>query len=719
MSFIHNLKRGYKAFTNRPEIIPDLDYSIPKQLDNIKASVVKEHLELYANFVIQPPKFNTFWTFYQIFPEVSTPINRIASRVAALSGRLYDDQGNVKDKETQELYARYNLRYLTEEFIQNILIYGQAIVVEFETEETKQKIQLVPSSEVTFWQANSFNISEFTWHWEYKTLNIEDSFRIIKLANVDSKFFGKSPLTSFYDDLSQLNFDRDNFNQFLRNNSFFGIAVIPKEGITKAEFDSLRNAVKQLNDPRTRYKAGVYQHTQEIKQIKQEIQARLSTEEKKYIQTKVSNAVGYPVPLLEKTTSGLGQGEQKTIMQNYKDETIGPLQDQVNEFINNYVLKEIATEFQGLHWKPNEMQVSTLEDMMKVANMGYASGLFSAYEAKTRFLGYSDEDVQDDDKFRKIGTQIIKEGELREGDSNTEEVQDENNENIKSIITAENIKEFISNQKTLNGNDKKRIKKFLEKVKKERQDGFSPAEIVIENDRAKMLEDMIKQAMIDQFKDIEFIINKKSLDADDSVSIEEVEEQMNPLANYLDVALLTYYINYLANLGKIDGTNQLDELDMPLTAQERAQINLEVQNYADRRVESLLGVNNGTPTSISDPLIPNSLDQTTVKLIAAILSMASTRKEVNELFNRRLDERVKLIRENEASTAYNAAVDIVAVKKTQIGYEWLRTRSAEPREIHLALVGMRAPRGTPINGEYPGVRINCKCGIRLIKLENV
>ena len=482
--------------------------------------------------------------------------------------------------------------------------------------------------------------------------------------------------------------------------------------------DALVETAKQLNDPRSRYKTGVYTGVKELKQIKQEIQARLSIEEKKYIAVKTANAFGYPYQLLKVSTGGLGQGEQKTVMQNYKEETIDPAQAMVGQFINNFVLQVVANkaEYAGLIWKPNEMVISTLDDMMKVANAGFASGLFSAYEAKTRFLGYTDDEVQYDDKFRKIGSNVVKEGELKEGDVQTDEAQDEVEENIKSVVSAEYIKSYIQNAKSLNGNDKQRIKKFLELVKKERDEGFSPTEVVVKNDRAKMLQDMVEQAYTEQINAFDFIINKKTVDADGSLTEEEIREELTPLASFLDVGLMTYYVNYLMTLGKIDAINQIEELGLSLTNAERAEVNKEVTDYANKRVESLLGVENGGDNSIDSPLVSSSLDDTTVGLIMAVLTMATTRKEAMELFRRRIKDRAKLLADNEAGRAYNAAVDIVSKKNNNIGWEWLLSRSIDKREIHFVLVGMTARYGQRINGETPGERINCKCGKKLIKL---
>jgi len=712
------IRAGFSAFNQAKPAIARPDYSVPQTLDNLKISALPPSLQQYAQFIVTPPPFHTYHTYYQVFNEVQTPIDKIAERVAALGGQLYDKDGVVDQDLTDKLYAEYNLEELTSELVRHRLIYGQVNPALFNEEDTTKQIQLIPSDQVTLWQTQGFKIERLTWRFEYTTLDIKDDFKVFRIPSINSKFFGKSPLTSFYDDLNQVSLDRDNFNQFLLNNSFFGVAIIPNEGLSKDELDALVETAKQLNDPRSRYKTGVYTGVKELKQIKQEIQARLSIEEKKYIAVKTANAFGYPYQLLKVSTGGLGQGEQKTVMQNYKEETIDPAQAMVGQFINNFVLQVVANkaEYAGLIWKPNEMVISTLDDMMKVANAGFASGLFSAYEAKTRFLGYTDDEVQYDDKFRKIGSNVVKEGELKEGDVQTDEAQDEVEENIKSVVSAEYIKSYIQNAKSLNGNDKQRIKKFLELVKKERDEGFSPTEVVVKNDRAKMLQDMVEQAYTEQINAFDFIINKKTVDADGSLTEEEIREELTPLASFLDVGLMTYYVNYLMTLGKIDAINQIEELGLSLTNAERAEVNKEVTDYANKRVESLLGVENGGDNSIDSPLVSSSLDDTTVGLIMAVLTMATTRKEAMELFRRRIKDRAKLLADNEAGRAYNAAVDIVSKKNNNIGWEWLLSRSIDKREIHFVLVGMTARYGQRINGETPGERINCKCGKKLIKL---
>jgi hypothetical protein len=97
--------------------------------------------------------------------------------------------------------------------------------------------------------------------------------------------------------------------------------------------------------------------------------------------------------------------------------------------LNQFILKKVGSEYENLHWIPNKMKTTTIDQMMEVAVKGFESGLLSAYEAKVKFLDYTDEEVQEDDKFRKIGNQVVKEGELQEGNVESEKedetVQDE------------------------------------------------------------------------------------------------------------------------------------------------------------------------------------------------------------------------------------------------------------------------------------------------------
>lgn len=700
MSLTNRIKSALRALTNPEVIVQQKDHSYVQTLENIKIATLPPSLQQYANFIVTPPPFFTYWGYYQSFAEIQTPINRIAKRIAGLNGRLYTFDGYIEDKKTEELHQDYGIIDLIEEFIIDLLVYGQAVIALFNDGE-RQIFKIIPAHEIIVWNTNFFDITKVVWKLEHMTLTIDSNFYISRLPSINSKFFGKSPLSSLYDDLNQLDLDRENFNRFLKNNSFFGVAVLPKDGITKEEFESLQNAVRELNNPQSRYKAGVYAHVQDIQIIKQEIQARLTTDEKEYIAVKAANSIGYPYQFLKKSTTGIGQGEQKSILQIYKDETIQPLQQKVESFVNEYILQSIPNknQYKNLIWKANEMHTTTREEMAEIANKLFTSGLISSYEAKTRFIGYTDDEVQVDDKFRIINNTILKEGELKD-----------------TKIDQETIQDKINNAKSLNGNDKQRIKKYIQRIKEERKAGFSPVPIVIENDRAKMLEDTLKQAFIDQFKDFDYILNKKTLEITDSLTEDQISQEIKSLAEYLDVPFVTYLISYLATLGKLDAIEQLKELDIELTDQQRAEITSKIQEYSKRRVGSLLGLENGQSDSIDNPLIENSLDDTTAKILFSILQLATTKKEIEEIYLKRIEERIKLIKETEAARTYNAALFIVAKIIPNIGWEWLRTRSKEPREIHLALVGRTARFGELIDGEYPGVRVNCKCGVKFIKL---
>lgn len=712
MNFRQRLKLAYRALSNQhPREMKPMYYSRVQTLQNLKAATVGTKLEQYQDFIVKAPAFYTYWNFYQLFPEVQTPVDRIARRVASLGGRLYDSENNILEEETRLFHKKYGIKKILHEAIVHDKVFGQIVLAKFDVDH-KNRIQNIPSHEITLWNTNKFDITEIRWHWEYKAININEDFIILKNPNLNSKFFGKSPLTSFYSDLNQLHLDRDNFSQFLENNSFFGVAVIPNEDISDDELDVLRNAVDELNKPDSRYKAGVYVNVKEIQQIKQEIQARLTPEEKFAIAVKASNAVGYPYQLLRDTTEGLGKGEQKTVMQNFKEETIDPAQDMASEIINDFILPD-DPDFNKYVWKPNRMQIETLADTVIYMSQAVKDGLFSSTEAKVKYLGYTQEEAQkyaeaETENMGKPEVSLEKPEEMKEFESiEPDEIR------MEKSLSREKVLELISNQKNINGNDKQRMKKFLVKVENERKDGFAPTEIVIANDRAVMLRDLIMKALEEQVKSLDIIINKKSVNSESTE--EDIRNQLIPLALTIDVPLMTYYIHYLMKLGQIDAINQLEKLGVILTPEERKEINEEIQEYANKRVASLLGYDNSDNDDLNSPLLVSSLDDTTVANIYAVLALATTKAKAIEILMSKISQRANLIKESEAARAYNAAMLIVGKKASnrfKIIWEWLRTRAENPRMTHLALVGKTAPIGEPINGEYPGIAYRCQCSLK-------
>jgi len=474
MSVLDNFKSLFKSTpakkkSSRGRYQNYSSYSSKKE--NIPVQSIKNSINQYAKYVVEVPKFDTFWQFYQIFPEVQTPISRIAKRITGIKGKFTNSEGYCDEIVSNKLQYEIELDRLMEEFITHMLIFGQAVAVMFES-GSKKTIQFVPPSEVSYWEAQSFAIKKFTWHWESSVTIVENDFEIFKLPSVNSKYFGKSPLNSMYQTLNSLNLDTQNFNEFLENNSFMGLAIFPKDNLEEKEIDILNASIVKLNEKGSRYKAGVYDGVEKIEQIKQDLQFKLTEDEKDRIASYASNAVGYPYTFLKRNSTSLGQGEQKSILLNYRDETIKPMQILLTNFINNFVSQYF--EFNGLNFVPNEMPIETFTDLADIGLRGFESGALSAYEFKTRYLNYLDKETQEDDKFRKFesGTLIVKEGELKEGELTDDTIDEEQttddvdtgvttelnaNDKKKALILVNDNQKMIENYKSFPGKTKSQI----------------------------------------------------------------------------------------------------------------------------------------------------------------------------------------------------------------------------------------------------------------------
>ena len=679
------------------------------------------------NTIVTVPKFYTYSLFYEMFPEVSTPINRSASRISSLSGRLYTD-GYVEEKVTKDFIKDYRIKDLIREIAMNMQLHGQCIIAEFNTTDKAQRFQVIPPQEVTLWSVKQFNISEFTWRSEIGSLRITEDFYISRQASLKSKWFGESPFVSFYDRLDGLGMDIDNFNEFLRNNSFPGLAFIPKEGISDEEFDVLRQSIEKLNQKGARFKAGVYDTIDRIEHIKQDLQFKMAPEEKNEIAMMAAAAVSYPYQFLKKGSSGLGQGEQKSVLQVYKDELTDPVQSHINSIVNDFILPRCETKYKKFTWKSTPMSVSSLEDMANMVFKGVDSGVFSVYEGKTRYLGYEDDEVQEDDKFRIVGSNVVKEGEIESGNMQTNVLRYEmpgkatapSNESKEMVQPEQNplqkVKESIESQKTLNGNDKRRLRKMIETISQEIDDGYSPIELLTATVTAVELADLIRKGLEEQSIRIIDQFDVKSMDSVDNIVIDDSDR----LLSFIEPGLLVYYINYFMTLSKLEAYRELEKLGIVLTPEIKAEINREIQDYANSRVESLMGDTELLDdqvvdiNDISQPAVPESLDITTGLLIAGIIAVSPNKATAVDIAKKRAKTRADRILETEISRAYNASLFIISKKNDTVELQWLRTRSDAPRRIHLELVGQRGNTPDDFDGEWPGVRIQCKCSLKFV-----
>lgn len=410
-------KNGYQDFSSGQAI--SLSSPQNKGLKVAKSMVSTNRFS--AN--IDVPPFYTYFLYYSVFNIVSTPVNRLARRVAGLEGSVYDGDGYEQPNYTKELKKKIKVSDICEEFVLDMLIFGQAVPIVVEKDNGQISFQLVPPHQISMWEGDIKNIeiSKFMWDYENSPVTIEaEDFKVYRFPSVGSKFFGNSPYDSFYSDLNSLSVNRTNFQEFLNNSSYFGSFIFPDPDADEDQLNDLKESLKTLSSPGGKYRSLLMQGVKKVESLKQELDSQLSDEAKKQMAIDAAQAVGYHYKFLEGTTDGLGQGEQVTLMQLMKMDIVDTLQSKIADFFNEMILPAYFgedVEKLGLCWKPKPMQTLSDLDQVRVGLDMYKEGAITAEQLKTRYAGFGYADLEYDDKFRKFKANdiIAKAGLLQQG----------------------------------------------------------------------------------------------------------------------------------------------------------------------------------------------------------------------------------------------------------------------------------------------------------------
>ena len=258
---------------------------------------------------------------------------------------------------------------------------------------------------------------------------------------------------------------------------------------------------------------------------------------------------------------------------------------------------------------------------------------------------------------------------------------------------------------------------------------FSPLDELLQSDDREELVRLFNEALGKQYREINIKRVLRGIELSNTDELRRrIEAELQPIGDTLDYDAVLAILIAFALLGKGDG---LKQVPTDATGQQLAEIDASVRKYAQDRMNSLLGVNppNAQFTNrIDSPFLLNSLDDATLISIMILLQRAidqlaadgiTQKKQVEERFNTFIDgeveRRAALIADDNASTLYGAAVFLVATVFNPLTKTWLRTRSADPRDEHLAQVGVTVPFNSLFpSGEFWSQElINCKCGIRL------
>jgi hypothetical protein len=256
---------------------------------------------------------------------------------------------------------------------------------------------------------------------------------------------------------------------------------------------------------------------------------------------------------------------------------------------------------------------------------------------------------------------------------------------------------------------------------------YSELDKVLKSRDRKKLLDLINGALQSQYDAIDIDKILRGVDLDDLDEIERrIQAQVEPLNESLDYDETLALFILFALLGRDDGFSQAPR---PATGSENAEINADVRQYAQARLNSLLGVNpDGAQITgrIDSPYLENGLDVATVASILMLVKRAINQAKQDGVIRKgeiaeryrgfvegEVARRAELITDDNAATMYGAALFLAVSKFGPVAKTWLRTESLVPREIHLNQVGVTVPYNStfPSGDFWSQELINCKCGI--------
>jgi len=197
-------------------------------------------------------------------------------------------------------------------------------------------------------------------------------------------------------------------------------------------------------------------------------------------------------------------------------------------------------------------------------------------------------------------------------------------------------------------------------------------------------------------------------------------------ADEVDYEKLLLLLLFFSGMGQ---SLAFDDYPNDITAAERIQAQNAGREWTAARINALLGIsNNAQPSGIGDPSIPHGIDQTTYKRIAAMLLSAireagdgATLQQISDVYQGMIENEVtnrsNYLADDNASTTLSAGqfVTIGTLDQVPIAKTWLRTRSKNPRDIHLDQVGVTVPFNSlfPSRDSWSQELENCKCGIKV------
>lgn len=640
------------------------------------------------------PQFQIMADFFANVVSVASNINFIVNTISGVDFFIDDE-----DETFEKIKKDFNFDFLIRKLALQLEVYG-TLLVRNELVGKKPLISAIPLDEVLLFYGSrkEQTLTKINWYSREfsESVWLENSeknktFFTDRIADLDSSVFGFPVLRSVLTIVDGKLKDDENYQLFLQNGSFPGILVfVPQDEIAlKNEMDSF---LRQLRDSKSRFKSSVIQNALAddgkpkvaFQSIKQQMENRLTIEEKREIDGQIQDVLGIPRGIIgfNNKTGGLNSTEYEAKMNLFFSTAILPRLKFLVSFLNREIMP-IFAKFYGkekLELSFNLPKVELGSEMRKSYLEGFKSKVLTLDEVRKMGFGLEEmkEETEQDENFEE-----------------TEEKKDTKNfeENEKE---DENLLE--KSLKEINLENKKEIKDLLKSV----DYSTSQVEKYLESKKAKDFEKKIEESLLKQFKT--FTIKKTKEEEESLARKTEIEE--------IDWKEMLVYFLFFGNLGIKDAERQLGSV---LSSETKQRIDEQIKIFIENRILALEGKNFISNDGILNPSVP-SIYATTKKEIAEIVLSEIEEAEKERKFLELAKNRAELIKNTEMSKIFNVGLFLTATKIGATQKEWLKTISIDPREDHLFQVGVQVPMtATFPNGNFwSNEEFNCKCGIKVI-----
>lgn len=725
------------------------------------------------------PEWQIYANMYGNIPAVSAAVNKKANTIRSAGWYIRDANGYAVEELTSFCKNNKQLDRLITRLSKSYDVYGGALIGAFkkQPEDTRCSFSTIPLSETRDFvlEEGAFKVLQFYWNnynlgYHKVVTNIDtESFFLGVDDDLDDQVFGAPRLRALYTDLDTKLRDDKNYQMFLQNASMPGIVALVSSAAEQSTVDEVSAVLRSWRDDDTKHKGGVVANATDnegnpmiqFTTIAQDLQNRLSLEEKKEIAGLVYDCLFIPRKIMGLAGSGMGANEYESAMHDYKVSCIEPqmrlISNNVNQFVLPIILKEIGEEklsrykiksgdlvrgakVADFEFCFEEISVELPSERRRSFMDGYDRGIFLASEVKLLGYGMDEDDIQDDDEFRKMpsGVAIIKKGNLQEGIIGGQEEGEESEgipgmaemlqpkqqespnpkqeqetptqpeqEEIADVDT--DATELNEVQKAIFHKAKIRAKKSG-KLKKHRDDLFrkldpkySKVPAICKTPKADQFKQMLERSFYNQYKN--------SIESELGI----VKKDITPIEEQMDMEEVILTLLFVASLAVRDIEEQYGR---PLSDTQKQDIYYRVDQYIKGRINALTG-HRTDELALLDIRTPyytgNGLDATTEHDIQRIVEIVQSEQDFDYLseIENIAKRRSELVGDDTLATIFGATAMIVAEELGALTKTWLRTISENPRLNHLAMVGETVGFYQKFsNGSFwSNEEINCKCGI--------